>query len=295
MELQQVFEQIAVDLGAQVVGAEQLTGGVSATVYALDLRADADSELQRVVFRHFPRRLLAEPTFKEHQPDGVAVEFGVLQLLHANRFAVARPLLLSVNHHYLVTEFVEGTTQVDVDQLHDALDQMADFLVALHRIDPSSISVDLPKPEDPASSCLSYLPDTETGREVRAALAGVSREPNPPVLTHGDYWPGNVLWHDGQLAAVIDWEDTRLEDPLADLATARVELLCQYDEDAMDYFTDQYLAQARVRTDALAVWEIYSSAAALATMHQWGLEKAEEAHRRAATTAFFERAVASLS
>ena len=44
--------------------------------------------------------------------------------------------------------------------------------------------------------------------------------PNPPALLHGDYWPGNILWKDGRLAAVIDWEDACLGDPLVDLAMA---------------------------------------------------------------------------
>jgi len=28
-----------------------------------------------------------------------------------------------------------------------------------------------------------------------------------PVVLHGDYWPGNVLWRDGRLVGVIDWEE----------------------------------------------------------------------------------------
>jgi aminoglycoside phosphotransferase (APT) family kinase protein len=30
---------------------------------------------------------------------------------------------------------------------------------------------------------------------------------NASVLLHGDFWPGNTLWKDGQLVAIIDWED----------------------------------------------------------------------------------------
>ena len=50
------------------------------------------------------------------------------------------------------------------------------------------------------------------------------------------------MWRDGHLVAVIDWEDACVGDPLADLATARVELLCQYGTDAMDRFTERYRA-----------------------------------------------------
>jgi aminoglycoside phosphotransferase (APT) family kinase protein len=99
--------------------------------------------------------------------------------------------------------------------------------------------------------------------------------------------------------AVIDWEDARLGDPLADLATARVELLCRYGDEAMEQFTNQYLAAhdaiiGRLRLDSLALWELYVSAAALATMADWGLEPAEEAQRRRRTERFFERAARQL-
>ncbi len=34
-----------------------------------------------------------------------------------------------------------------------------------------------------------------------------------------------MLWKDGQLVAVIDWEDAPLGDPLADVANSRLESL----------------------------------------------------------------------
>jgi len=39
------------------------------------------------------------------------------------------------------------------------------------------------------------------------------RHSNAPVLVHGDFWPGNILWQQNQLAGVIDWEDAMLGEP----------------------------------------------------------------------------------
>jgi hypothetical protein len=64
------------------------------------------------------------------------------------------------------------------------------------------------------------------------------------VLLHGDFWPGNTLWRDGRLVAVIDWEDAAVGDPLADVANARVELLWALGLEAMDDFTRRYEAAA---------------------------------------------------
>jgi aminoglycoside phosphotransferase (APT) family kinase protein len=66
------------------------------------------------------------------------------------------------------------------------------------------------------------------------------RRRNPPVLLHGHLWPGNVLWQDGRLVAVLDWEDAAIGDPLADVANARLELLWARGAEAKDEFTRWY-------------------------------------------------------
>jgi len=37
-------------------------------------------------------------------------------------------------------------------------------------------------------------------------------------LIHADYWPGNTLWKDGDLLAIIDWEWPALGEPTSDVA-----------------------------------------------------------------------------
>ncbi len=45
-----------------------------------------------------------------------------------------------------------------------------------------------------------------------------------PKLVHGDFWPGNVLWRGGEIAAVVDWEAAVLADPAADVAYCATEM-----------------------------------------------------------------------
>ena len=80
-----------------------------------------------------------------------------------------------------------------------------------------------------------------------------------PVLLHGDYWPGNLLWHDGRLAAIIDWEDAKLGDPLNDLAISRLDMLCIFGVDAMHAFTDHYQRSMAVDTTYLPHWDLYAA------------------------------------
>jgi aminoglycoside phosphotransferase (APT) family kinase protein len=58
-----------------------------------------------------------------------------------------------------------------------------------------------------------------TGQAPRLAQLLVARQPQPrpPVLVHGDYHFGNMLFDHGRVAAVVDWEIAQLGQPLLDL------------------------------------------------------------------------------
>ena len=284
-------DSIAALLGGRLTASTRLLGGTSTQSHRLDIALDTDQLV--VVTRQFHRNENDEST-------GVAQrEHDVLVALHAASIPVPKPYLVADDGNVVVAEFVSGSPDVGTAELSSALDQMADTLVNIHAVDPTTIESLLPL-EDPVTELPAYLPDNEVGRLVASALGEVDVSPNPAVVAHGDYWPGNVLWRDGQLVAVIDWEDVCVGDPLADLACARVELLCAYGEAAMEQFTERYLdgvrnAQAAsIDTTDLSLWESYVSATALAHMHEWGLSADDEARRRATTTAFFERAARAL-
>lgn len=55
----------------------------------------------------------------------------------------------------------------------------------------------------------------------------VPEDQGPPVVLHGDAGPGNFLFEDGQVSALVDWELTHLGDPMEDLAQIWVRSLIQ--------------------------------------------------------------------
>lgn len=290
----------ALEPGGELVEDRVLTGGVSANVVGLRI-ATSTGATRRVVFRQH-----RSAGFKGQTGGVAAKEYALLAALHAEGLAVPEPFLLddtsSEIDPYLITEWVDGSTDVATHELPAALEQMAQFLVGLHswNVGTETATV-LDHIEDPVAALGDLLPQTTAADRLRTALAAgqLPRVSNRSVVLHGDYWPGNVLWKDGRLVAVIDWEDACLGDPLADLATARVELLCQYGAEAMELFTTRYLALLdeaafSTATDALPVWEAYVSAAALSSMHAWNLDPDDEARRRHRTEHHFDRAVESL-
>ncbi|MEZ4718614.1 MAG: phosphotransferase [Caldilineaceae bacterium] len=81
-----------------------------------------------------------------------------------------------------------------------------------------------------------------------------------PVLLHGDFWPGNVLWQDGRLTGVIDWEGASAWGSLADVANAHLELLWAWGPAAMAAFTVDYLAAAPVDAAPALLGSVRSAA-----------------------------------
>ena len=63
---------------------------------------------------------------------------------------------------------------------------------------------------------------------------------NPSIFLHGDFWLGNLLWQDGQLAAIIDWEDMVDGDPLHELAITRLNIFWAFGAKAMHTLTHHY-------------------------------------------------------
>lgn len=292
---QQTLHERLVDVafpGSRLVSTEPLTGGVSAEMHALVVETTAGAQREVVL------RVQSDADWKANEASVSAKEFALLQALGTRGFAVPEPLFLDESGDLLPRPFyvmtrVPGTTTVSKEHLDGALEEMARFLARLHRLDTSSLP-ELPFLEDPRAEVFQYLSDDALETRVRAALKRRAPGPTQRSLIHGDYWPGNVLWRGAQLAAVIDWEDAAMGDPLADLAAARVELLCRYDDKAMDLFTEKYLAETKVDLTDLPLWEVYVSSSALATMEHWGLPAEEEAARRLATDRFLRRAVADL-
>ena len=249
--------------GATMLDHRPLDGGVSAEVHGLTVRTAAGDEQRFVLRRH------QSSEWKPHAANATLTEHRLLAALHHVGLTVPKPLSVDESGDlfgspYFVLEFVEGSTELTDAAFLEAMTPIAEFLARLHALDSNLAALpDLPAREDPVQNLPKYLPATDLGDAVRARLAAHPDFAGPrakPAITHGDYWPGNLLWRDGRLVAVIDWEDAALGDPMCDVACARVELLCAHGQPAMDRFTKQCSQSRRAlrsRPGALVAWEIY--------------------------------------
>lgn len=131
-------------------------------------------------------------------------------------------------------------------------------------------------------------------RDVLEAAWPLSQS-NPSVLLHGDFWPGNILWKNGQLVAVIDWEDARLGDPLADVANSRLEILWAFGSEAMQSFTHQYQSMTCINFTNLPYWDLYAALRPAFKIAVWAADEIAEKAMREKHRWFITQAFTKLS
>jgi aminoglycoside phosphotransferase (APT) family kinase protein len=178
---------------------------------------------------------------------------------------------------------------------------MVAYLGKIHQIKGADTDLSfLPLQEKIVAEQLAKRPDNLDERlsegPIRNTLEAVWPWPqsNGSVLLHGDFWPGNLLWKDGRLVAILDWEDAALGDPLADVANSRLEILWAYGRDAMERFTQQYQALAMIDFANLPYWDLYAALRPASKLSTWGLDDSTEKAMRKGHHLFVEQAFAKI-
>ena len=295
-QFQQLVQKL--DPHARLLRTWPLKGGVSAQVTALEIEQPIGQTRKLVVRQHGPTDL---------NPNIAADEFKLLQILSSHGLPLPTPYYLDQSREIfpspcLVLQYIEGETQFAPTNLPDFLLQMATHLRAIHKIDPSIEDLSfLPQQEEICTRRLAQPPTTldESLYEsrVRDTLqsAWPLPHPNKPVLLHGDFWPGNILWQGGQLAAIIDWEDAALGDPLADLANTRLEILWAFGIDAMHTFTQLYKSLTSIDFTNLPYYDLCVALRPASQIAQWAPDPARAKAMLEGLKQFINQALGSTS
>jgi aminoglycoside phosphotransferase (APT) family kinase protein len=204
-------------------------------------------------------------------------------------------------------DYVEGATEFAPADLEDFTAQTATQLAQIHSVAGATEKLSfLPKVDEIYLERFKVRPakvDESIGEgRIRDVLEAVwpLHPLNNPVLLHGDFWPGNILWRDDRLVAVIDWEDARLGDPVADLANARLEMIWAFGIDAMHSFTQHYQHVQSTRTTIdyahLPYWDLFAALRPAFKISGWaGNNAAKKKSMRERHRAFVDQAFEKLT
>jgi aminoglycoside phosphotransferase (APT) family kinase protein len=282
------FEQLVrkIDPQSKLLRKWELKGGVSAQVTALEIERH-DGQTEKMIVRQHGYMDL------KRNPNIAADEFKLLEILKSVGLPTPMPYYFDqfgevFSTPCIVIEFIEGRPEFTPSNLNEFTFHLAKNLARIHKINCSKIDLSfLPKLAELYTEKLEKKPanldeSLDEGR-IRDALESVwpLSQRNKDVLLHGDFWPGNILWKDGQLVAIIDWEDAALGDPLADFANARLEILWAFGVEAMIDFTNQYKSMMKtIDFTNLPYWDLCAALRPASKISEWGLDESTEEKMR---------------
>ncbi|HJQ91460.1 MAG TPA: phosphotransferase [Acidimicrobiia bacterium] len=163
----------------------------------------------------------------------------------------------------IVMSYVEGAVLLDPTDPNDWASQLAHALIEVHRIQPASTDRALFPVLGHSDG---HLPETETLAALRRHPLGMdlwarrvelaNLRPEDQVYVHRDFWPGNTLWTEQKLAAVIDWEGGAIADPALDVAYCAFDIRLLGLSEAAEVFIEVYRQNSGRSVENLPYWEL---------------------------------------
>lgn len=257
----------------------------------------------RLILRRYP------PWYEERGEDAAARETRALELLQRSNIPAPAPIWIDTEGVFeeqaIVTSFVSGAPDLTPSNPFDWADQLATTLTRIHdiRLDEGDREVFLPDAGEDERRILEDLEQVlehPLGEDLlrHRLMLDDRRIEADYVFSHTDYWPGNTLWNDGGLVAVVDWESPATNERSMDVAYCSIDIRYQ----GMDKVADRFIATYRETTgDALTnlpYWEAVALCRPLPDIARWipawrkmGLNLTEDQVRRTHSE-LIERALA---
>lgn len=257
-------------------------GSFSNYTHILSARS-RDGELDRVVVRRYK-------VFGDYdRGEKARREFNTFRLLNQYKIPAPEALFLDEKGDVLgipgiVTRFVDGKLIMDThpsDPLNWAR-KLARTLARIHSIPCGKVELSylldgnaevawVVKFDSPPPYMQAYLGGVEIWQLMCDQYPKL--ETDTPVLLHIDYWTGNILWHENEISAVIDWEEAAYGDPAVDVAYARMNILLMGLPDAADEFLRVYELETGRALKNMAFWELAASVRPMIDPEDWHVDE----------------------
>ncbi|GAA2741805.1 phosphotransferase family protein [Kitasatospora cinereorecta] len=234
----------------------RLLGGAHAATHLL--RAERGGA--ELVLRRFPAG------------DGAAAyEARVLRALDglggwAPRLVAADPDGARVGGPAVLISRLPGRADLSTAPAHTAAQALGRALARVHAVPTERLAGVLR--DGMAAGSRPLTADAGPGAPVLAAH-GDRLARQQPVLTHFDFWSGNVLWQDGELTGVVDWSGASLAPRGFDVSWCRLDLALLHGPAAAEAFLTAYREAAGTVVADLALWDVFALTNAYHRVESW--------------------------
>ena len=281
-ELRAWVEQVA---GGTVAVAERRPGGGRHEAWTVDVELRDGSALP--LFLRYDR---GDPA-ATGDPFTLHREAVFYRALEASAVPVPRVLGVHPTEQAILSERVPGqpwfSRLTDEQQREAVASEFMTVLATLHAVDPHLIEL----PDQDADSDLRDLVQVELDRwESLYRFGGLEHDPliefglqwlqrnvpqvsGPVVVVQGDTGPGNFLYENGRVTAVLDWELAHLGDPHDDLGWLALRAVQEPFTHLPDRLADYAKASGRdIDLDRLRYYRVFAELRVVVLTHRGRLE-----------------------
>jgi aminoglycoside phosphotransferase (APT) family kinase protein len=216
--------------GQPMMSADRIPGGATREGWFVDVAAPGGATRQ-LFLRYSPNPMPDRSAFHPLQ-----TEAAVMDALAGSGVAVPTILGVHPQREAVLEDRVRGATWFyrikDPDEQVLVAQDFVRNLATLHRLDPTQLGIDA---LGPVRTAREHALERIAGIRWRGTAPDGSMEPllrlstdwlernvpdydGPVVLVQGDTGPGNFLYADGRVMAVVDWELSHWGDPMDDVA-----------------------------------------------------------------------------
>lgn len=263
------LERVRDAIGAtSLLHKQRIEGGLACT---MDVLTEGSTQL---VLRRYG------PWTDDGEVDSAARETRALELLQRANIPAPAPIWIDTDGVFderaILISFVDGAPDLTPSHPFDWAERLAGVLVRIHEIRlegpdlalfPPGAGEDIRKIQENPEMVLEHPLGEDLLR--RRVLLGSRNLQSDLVFSHTDYWPGNTLWTDGELAAVIDWESPAMGDREMDVAYCSVDIRYLGMDRVADHFIACYRDLSGSPLPDLSHWEAVALCRPMPDIARW--------------------------
>jgi aminoglycoside phosphotransferase (APT) family kinase protein len=151
----------------------------------------------------------------------------------------------------IVTTRLPGTADIMPASPRTAAEQLGRGLARIHEV---------------PLGALGWLRDGMAAGDDAGPTAPIGE---PDVLTHFDYWSGNVLWDGPVLTGIVDWSGAARAPRGFDVAWCRLDLVLLHGREEADVFLEAYERAAGTTIPDVAAWDRVAAEKSRLTVETW--------------------------
>ncbi len=233
----QALTWVAKQTGANIESVDAMRGGMSSAVHRVDLSTRTGVRTT-VVLRRYVR-----PELNVEEPDIAAREARTLSLVEP--LDLPTPKMLGVDETgqhcgvpALLMTYLPGQIEWSPSELAPWLHELVSLLPRIHAAGEAVKRVTRPFEVYEQDS---YDPPAWVSQprvwERAVEISERRRTQAGTTFVHRDFHPGNVLWANGRVSGLVDWQAASVGIPDVDVGHCRMNLLGSHGRDVADRFT----------------------------------------------------------